>query len=95
MRQTIELCVYSSRHGRHMDKWGLMLGESQHEMDLIKVYPECRLQRIIGFGGAFTEASAHVFARMPEGAQERLLRAYFGLDGAGYTLCCVPIISYD
>lgn len=95
MRQTIELRVYSSRHGRHMDEWSLMLGESQHEMDLIKVYPECRLQRIIGFGGAFTEASAHVFARMPEGAQERLLRAYFGSDGARYTLCRAPIMSCD
>ena len=78
-----------------MDEWSLMLGESQHEMDLIKVYPECRLQRIIGFGGAFTEASAHVFARMPEGAQERLLRAYFGSDGARYTLCRAPIMSCD
>ncbi|MER2598520.1 MAG: glycoside hydrolase family 30 protein [Caldilineales bacterium] len=53
-------------------------------------------QRIEGFGGAFTESAAQVFAQLPQASQTELLRAYFDpVAGHGYTLCRTHINSCD
>lgn len=52
--------------------------DDRAEMELIVCFPERTYQRIIGFGGAFTEASAYVFAQMPPDEQDRFLRLCFG-----------------
>lgn len=60
------------------------------------VDPSRPLQTMLGFGGAFTEAAAVTWRRLPEAGQEALLRAYFdAVDGHGYTLCRVPMGSCD
>lgn len=38
-------------------------------------------QRIIGFGGAFTDAAGINIASLPEGAQKNLMAAYFSAQG--------------
>lgn len=53
-------------------------------------------QVIVGFGGAFTEASALVFAGMDSDLQQDFLEKYFDPDnGIGYSLGRVPINSCD
>ena len=52
-------------------------------------------QTIIGFGGAFTEASAVNFQKLPSEAKEEVLEAYWGVDGIGYTMGRIPINSCD
>jgi glucosylceramidase len=53
-------------------------------------------QTIEGFGGAFTDAAAAVFSRLPAKAQEQFLKASFDpVDGNGYTLCRTTIHSCD
>lgn len=52
-------------------------------------------QTIIGFGGAFTEASALVFSKMSSQHQQEFIKGYFGPDGLGYTVGRVPINSCD
>ena len=64
-------------------------------MKLVKVYPSIRRQRIIGFGGALTEASAFVFAQMSEAAREHFLELYFGASGNRYGFCRTVIQSSD
>ena len=55
-----------------------------------------RYQEIEGFGGAFTEAAALTFARLPAERQAEFLRAYFDpAAGHGYTLCRTHINSCD
>ncbi len=54
-----------------------------------------RYQSILGFGGAFTEASAINFYKFPEKIQQQIIKAYFGDEGIGYTLGRVPINSCD
>lgn len=62
----------------------------------IVVNSAVQYQQIEGFGGAFTEAAALVFARLPRAQQDELLRAYFDpIAGHGYTLCRMPINSCD
>ncbi|KAE9020329.1 hypothetical protein PF004_g5467 [Phytophthora fragariae] len=52
-------------------------------------------QSIIGFGGAFTDASAINVYLLDSGLQDVLVDAYFGDDGLQYTLGRIPIGSTD
>ena len=62
----------------------------------IFVYPELTFQQLHGIGGAVTDASAEVFAKLSAPVQEQLINAYFDTeDGIGYNLVRVPIHSSD
>ncbi|KAL0492027.1 glucosylceramidase [Acrasis kona] len=52
-------------------------------------------QPIIGWGGAFTEASAHVFKQLNPQVQDEVMEAYFGPNGLNYTLCRTHMNSCD
>lgn len=52
-------------------------------------------QSIIGFGGAFTDASAINLYLLDSGLQDILVDAYFGDDGLQYTIGRIPIGSTD
>jgi glucosylceramidase len=53
-------------------------------------------QRIEGFGGSFTEASAIALSRLTSDKRDEILRAYFDpVDGHGYTLARTHINSCD
>jgi glucosylceramidase len=60
------------------------------------VNPNKTFQSLLGIGGAITDASAEVFALLPEDKQEELLKAYYDPEeGIGYTLCRTTIHSCD
>ncbi|MBN1386859.1 MAG: glycoside hydrolase family 30 protein [Bacteroidales bacterium] len=60
------------------------------------VNPDRTFQTFLGIGGAITDASAEVFAGLPEKKQEELITAYYdSTAGIGYTLCRTPIHSCD
>jgi glucosylceramidase len=60
------------------------------------VNPNRRFQEFLGIGGAITDASAEVFAALPEDKQGELLRAYYDPEqGIGYTLARTTIHSAD
>ncbi len=62
----------------------------------ITLHPETEYQEIIGFGGAFTEAAAVTFFKLPPERQAEVLHAYFDpVQGHGYTLCRTHINSCD
>ena len=73
------------------------------ELHLITCRPDVAYQRISGFGGAFTEAAANVFALMPPELQDRFLLLCFGgakdgdpaAGGNAYSLCRTHIQSCD
>jgi glucosylceramidase len=52
-------------------------------------------QRITGFGGSFTEASAYLLNQLSQKNREQILQAYFGKDGANYSLTRTHINSCD
>jgi glucosylceramidase len=72
-------------------------GEQPPETEVaVFVNPDMRLQRFFGIGGAITDASAEVFAKLRQDQQEELLKAYFDpVDGIGYTLARTTIHSSD
>ena len=62
----------------------------------IFVNPSKSFQTILGIGGAITDASAEVFAKLPKDKQKELLEAYFDVSkGIGYSLVRTHINSCD
>ncbi|MCB0602128.1 MAG: glycoside hydrolase family 30 protein [Saprospiraceae bacterium] len=60
------------------------------------VDPSKTYQTMQGIGGALTDASAEVFAKLPAAKQEELLQAYYDPEkGIGYTLARTNIHSCD
>lgn len=60
------------------------------------VDPQRRFQTMIGIGGAITDASAEIFAKLPADKQQEFLSAYYDKDkGIGYTLARTNINSCD
>jgi glucosylceramidase len=62
----------------------------------IFVNPDKKYQTFVGIGGAITDASAEVFAKLPPAKQEEFLNAYYSKDkGIGYTLLRTNMNSCD
>ncbi|MFT3761364.1 MAG: glycoside hydrolase family 30 protein [Pseudoxanthomonas sp.] len=60
------------------------------------VDPGKRYQTMLGIGGAITDASAEVFAKLPKKKQAELLAAYYDPQrGIGYTMARTTIHSSD
>jgi len=52
-------------------------------------------QKILGFGGSFTEASAYNLFQLNEANRNKIIEAYFGDSGARYSICRTHINSCD
>ncbi|NOY37150.1 MAG: glycoside hydrolase family 30 protein [Chlorobi bacterium] len=62
----------------------------------VVVNPSKTFQTFLGIGGALTDASAEVFATLPQDKQEELLTAYYEPEkGIGYTFARTNIHSCD
>ncbi|MCB9245049.1 MAG: glycoside hydrolase family 30 protein [Flavobacteriales bacterium] len=59
-------------------------------LDTTEVY-----QQITGFGGAFTESSAHLLFALDPQLRKEIIEAYFGDDGARYSLTRTHMNSCD
>ncbi|MPT30753.1 MAG: glycosyl hydrolase, partial [Chryseobacterium sp.] len=59
------------------------------------VDPDFKYQKLIGIGGAITDASAEVFAKLPKNKQKELIEAYYGKSGIGYNLVRTNMNSCD
>ncbi len=62
----------------------------------IFVDPDKKFQTLVGIGGALTDASAEVFAKMTKAQQQEFLTAYYNPQkGIGYTMARTNIASCD
>jgi glucosylceramidase len=61
----------------------------------ITIKPDERYQEITGFGGSFTEASAYLLNELSTENRMKILEAYFGDDGARYSLTRKHMNSSD
>lgn len=61
----------------------------------VQVYPNQRLQAILGFGGAFTDASCYLFSRMPAAQRRPLLEELLGRGGLNLSVGRTCIGSSD
>lgn len=71
-------------------------GQPLETQPCVFVDPSHTFQTLIGIGGALTDASAEVFAKLPADKQKEFLEAYFSVEkGIGYTLGRTNIASCD
>ena len=70
------------------------VSESENPIE-IKILPGEKYQTITGFGGSFTESSAYLLNQLSQKNRELILNAYFGSDGAQYSLTRTHINSCD
>lgn len=61
----------------------------------VRINPEETFQKITGFGGSFTEASAYLLNQLSEENRAKIIEAYFGETGAKYSLTRTHINSSD
>ncbi|MEI6141535.1 MAG: glycoside hydrolase family 30 protein [Mariniphaga sp.] len=61
----------------------------------IRLDPDRKFQTITGFGGSFTEASAYLLNKLSKKNRDLILDAYFGANGARYSLTRTHINSCD
>ena len=101
LRNTIE--VYTSANGTN-----LRLSKSNNQFTVkevkqpletqtcVFVNPNKEFQTFLGIGGAITDASAEVFAKLSQEKQQEFLNAYFSeKDGIGYSVLRTNMNSCD
>jgi glucosylceramidase len=94
--------VYTSAQGsdQRLSKSGTASLRPGHKLveteNSVFVDPDKRYQSVLGIGGAITDASAEVFAKLDPARQAEFLKAYYDREnGIGYTLARTTIHSSD
>ena len=83
------ITLTDSLHFTHM-------GQPFETQVCVFVDPTQRFQKLIGIGGALTDASAETFYKLPKEKQEEVLKAYYDtVNGIGYNLARTNINSCD
>ena len=94
--------VYTSAQGsdQRLSKSGTVTLRPGHKLveteNSVFVDPDKRYQSVLGIGGAITDSSAEVFAKLDPARQAEFLKAYYDKEnGIGYTLARTTIHSSD
>ncbi len=92
--KTLNVNVYqtSASGDRLTPKMEFTTGDSA---STIKVLPEQKFQTITGFGGSFTESSAHLLNGLSTAKRKEVINAYFADNGAKYSLTRTHMNSCD
>ncbi len=69
--------------------------EVSENAPVIRLLPEKEYQKITGFGGSFTEASASLLNALSPENRSKIIEAYFGDEGAKYSLTRTHMNSCD
>jgi glucosylceramidase len=81
---------------RLTEKQSLVLGKVKGKGTTLNINRDKTFQKIIGFGGAFTEAAAYTLDRMEESKRQEIVNKYFHpVEGIGYSIGRVHIHSCD
>ncbi len=89
---TVEVYETSSK-GQHLER--MTSFPTAKKSSVIKIIPDEKYQAILGFGGSFTEASASLLNRLSKKNRALIIDAYFGDQGANYSLTRTHINSCD
>ena len=94
MEKELEIIVYETAANGNKLKQINSFTEAVDAIE-IKLLPNDKFQTISGFGGAFTEASAHLLNQMSPMTRTEILEAYFSRKGANYSLTRTHMNSCD
>ncbi|MEM8845988.1 MAG: glycoside hydrolase family 30 protein [Bacteroidota bacterium] len=94
VEQKLEVKVYETSASGHKLN-ALTDFTVEGETSKIQILPEQKYQTITGFGGSFTEASAFLLNKLSKENRDTIINAYFGDDGARYSLTRTHMNSCD
>ncbi|GKU26295.1 glycoside hydrolase family 30 protein [Clostridium folliculivorans] len=81
---------------RLTEKDSISFNKEKSSDNTLKIDRNKKYQKIVGFGGAFTESAAYTLARMDEEKREEIVKKYFDqVDGLAYSIGRVHIHSCD
>ncbi|RCN52483.1 hypothetical protein ANCCAN_01527 [Ancylostoma caninum] len=96
LRSGQAVLYYSNEAGRRLEKSNLEQNVNKTGRNLILTLDSrTKFQRILGFGGAFTDSAGINLHSLPKSMQDSMLEGYYGLSGLQYTFGRVPIASCD
>ncbi|MEM9648068.1 MAG: glycoside hydrolase family 30 protein [Bacteroidota bacterium] len=84
----------TSAAGNKLSSIPTLESTGQSEVDII-LLPDNKFQTITGFGGSFTEASAHLLNKLSKESRQKVIQAYFGNEVARYSLARTHMNSCD
>ena len=61
----------------------------------VELFLDCPRQTITGFGGSFTDATSYLVHQMSQSQRQVIIQAYFGPEGANYSLTRTHMNSCD
>jgi glucosylceramidase len=94
VNSALEVTVYETSESGNALKKVDQFSTSENKV-VINLNPEEKFQTITGFGGSFTEASAHLLNKLSKENRKKILDAYFSESGANYSLTRTTIASCD
>ena len=96
-RRSATLVQSSIAGDRLTKKAPITLGQCKNPSmhNVVTINETATLHKIAGFGGAFTQSAAQIFAEASADMKAQLIDLYFGEHGHRYTLGRVPIGSCD
>ena len=96
-KQNIAVYLTSKDLGSRIEKLAEsdLSTKSKNSLQKIRVSKNSKRQTIMGFGGAFTEASASVYNQLSEEKKREVMEAYFGKTGNEYNMGRTHINSCD
>ncbi|MFN7043730.1 MAG: glycoside hydrolase family 30 protein [Flavobacterium sp.] len=94
VNSALEVTVYETSESGNALKKVDKFSSSESKV-VINLNPEEKFQTITGFGGSFTEASAHLLNKLSKENRKKILDAYFSENGANYSLTRTTIASCD
>ena len=95
-KKAYEASLYeTSAAGNKFSKVEIKEGDANAAIVEITIDTSVSFQTITGIGGSFTQASAHLLNQLSKENRRKVLEAYFGDDGAKYSLTRTHINSCD
>lgn len=94
VNSVLEVTVYETSESGNALKKVNEFSTSENKVE-IHLNPDEKFQTITGFGGSFTEASAHLLNKLSKENRKKILDAYFSESGANYSLTRTTIASCD
>jgi glucosylceramidase len=65
------------------------------ECEIVNLYPDMTYQTFEGFGAALTESAGYTLSKLSKENYDKVVNAYYGIDGIGYVLGRVHLDSCD
>lgn len=93
-QRLLKVDIYeTSSAGKKIEK--IKVDNANKSAKEIKLFPDSTYQKVIGFGGAFTESSAYLLNKLSKTNRDKILKAYFSKEGADYSFTRTHMGSCD